>query len=300
MPAVPTAALAAAGRRPPPIACCRQRAPHHASGQQRPELVILCRPATGNPSSTGSTESAIKNSATQRSDHAQRPRLVSASTHTFVVRHRCRAAAVVPGSRAHRLDERHQDVIRDLGEQLIGRRRVRLVVAPSWHAGQVCSGGAAGLEPPDASGAGAILSSQHSGHSTCGRPCRPCPCSHTKYAAPATSSKLRPPPKGSPGALGMRRCIAVHLSLDKAARPGTIAGAAPSSVTPSGRLTARPADAARPCGRPASQRPDPAISHQGAGQRQSRYAIGPGHSSRTGSADLHAGWRFDVIVRGAL
>jgi len=28
----------------------------------------------------------------------------------------------VPGSRAHRLDERHQDLIGDLGEQLIGRR----------------------------------------------------------------------------------------------------------------------------------------------------------------------------------
>jgi hypothetical protein len=124
---------------------------------------------------------------------------------------------------------------------------VRLAVTPSWHAGQVCSGGAAGLGPPDASGAGAILSSQHSGHSTCGRPCRPCPCSHTKYAAPATSSKLRPPPKGSPGALGMRRCIAVHLSLDKAARPGTIAGADPFQCG-----TIRPIDgkACRRCPRP--------------------------------------------------
>jgi len=27
---------------------------------------------------------------------------------TATVRHRCRAAAVVPGTRAHRLDERHQ------------------------------------------------------------------------------------------------------------------------------------------------------------------------------------------------
>jgi len=165
---------------------------------------------------------------------------------------------------------------------------VRLAVTPSWHAGQACPGGAAGLGPPDAPGAGAILSSQHSGHSTCGRPCRPCPCSHTKYAAPATSSRLRPPPKGSPGALGMRRGIAVHLSLDKAARPGTIAAAGPFQGD-----TIRPIDgkACRRCprppsGRPASQRPDPAISHQGAGQRQSRYAIGPGHSSRAGSADL--------------
>ena len=124
---------------------------------------------------------------------------------------------------------------------------MRLAVTPSWHAGQACSGGAAGLGPPDASGAGAILSSQHSGHSTCGRPCRPCPCSHTKYAAPATSSRLRPPPKGSPGALGMRRCIAVHLSLDKAARPGTIAGAAPFQCD-----TIRPIDgkACRHCPRP--------------------------------------------------
>jgi hypothetical protein len=124
---------------------------------------------------------------------------------------------------------------------------VRLAVTPSWHAGQACSGGPAGSEPPDASGAGAILSSQHSGHSACGRPCRPCPCSHTKYATPATSSKLRPPPKGSPGALGMRRCIAVHLSLDKAARPGTIAGADPFQCD-----TIRPVDgkACRRCPRP--------------------------------------------------
>src|SRR5947199_5162022 len=35
----------------------------------------------------------------------------------------------------------------------------------------------------------------------------------------ATSSKLRPPPKGRPGALGMGRCIAVHLSIDTAASP---------------------------------------------------------------------------------
>ena len=124
---------------------------------------------------------------------------------------------------------------------------MRLAVTPSWHAGQTCSGGAAGPGPPDAPGAGAILSSQHSGHSTCGRPCRPCPCSHTKYAAPATSSKLRPPPKGSPGALGMRRCIAVHLSLGKAARPGAIAGAGPFQCG-----TIRPVDgkACRRCPRP--------------------------------------------------
>ena len=124
---------------------------------------------------------------------------------------------------------------------------MRLAVTPRWHAGQACSGGAAGLGPPDAPGAGAISSSQHSGHSTCGRPCRPCPCSHTKYAAPATSSKFRPPPKGSPGALGMRRCIAVHLSLDKAARPGTIAGTGPFQCD-----TIRPIDAkaCRRCPRP--------------------------------------------------
>jgi hypothetical protein len=58
---------------------------------------------------------------------------------------------------------------------------------------------------------------------------------------------LRPPPKGSPGALGMRRCIAVHLSLDKAARPGTIAGADPFQCD-----TIRPIDgkACRRCPRP--------------------------------------------------
>ena len=60
-----------------------------------------------------------------------------------------------------------------------------------------------------------ILFSQHSGHSTCGRPCRPFSCSDAKYAAPATSTKLRPPPKGRPGTLGMGRGIAVHLSIDK-------------------------------------------------------------------------------------
>ena len=83
--------------------------------------------------------------------------------------------------------------------------------------------------------------SQHSGHSACGRPCRPCSCSHTKYAAPATSTKLRPPPKGRPGALGMRGGIAVHLSIDTVARSGVIAGSpAPSSVTPSGRIDCKP------------------------------------------------------------
>jgi len=59
------------------------------------------------------------------------------------------------------------------------------------------------------------LFSQHSGHSTFGRPCRPFSCSDAKYAAPATSTKLRPPPKGRPGALSMGRGIAVHLSIDK-------------------------------------------------------------------------------------
>lgn len=53
--------------------------------------------------------------------------------------------------------------------------------------------------------------SQQIGHSTCGRPCRPCSCSHAKYAAPATSTTSRPPPKGSPGTLGIRRSMAVHL-----------------------------------------------------------------------------------------
>jgi hypothetical protein len=73
-----------------------------------------------------------------------------------------------------------------------------------WQAGQACSGGSAGLGPLDASGAGATFSSQHTEHSRCGRPCRPCPCSHTKYAAPAASTRLSPPPKGRRGPLGMR------------------------------------------------------------------------------------------------
>src|SRR5580704_8156943 len=101
---------------------------------------------------------------------------------------------------------------------------------PRRYASQACSGGSAGLEPPDASGAGEILFSQHSGHSTCGRPCRPCSCSHAKYAAPATSTKLRPPPKGRPGALGMGGGIAVHLSIDTAVRSGVIAGSRPLPV----------------------------------------------------------------------
>jgi hypothetical protein len=115
---------------------------------------------------------------------------------------------------------------------LVGRVAgvTELAVCVQGPPSQACSGGSVGLEPPDASGAGAILFSQHSGHSTCGRPCRPCSCSHAKYAAPATSSKLRPPPKGGPGALGTRRCIAVHLSIDKAARSGAIAGSRPVPV----------------------------------------------------------------------
>lgn len=141
---------------------------------------------------------------------------------------RIRLAGV--GRQAHSLDEQHQDLIHDLGEQLTGRRSARLAVTPNWLASQACSDGPAGLEPSDAPGAGAILFSQHSGHSTCGRPCRPCSCSHAKYAPPAMSSKLRPPPKGGPGALGMRRGIAVHLSIEKAARPGAIAESRPLPV----------------------------------------------------------------------
>ena len=183
---------------------------------------------------------------------------------------------------------------------------MRLAVTPGWHAGQVCSGGAAGLGPPDASGAGAILSSQHSGHSTCGRPCRPCPCSHTKYAAPATSSKLRPPPRGSPGALGMRRRIAVHLSLDRAARPGTIAGAGfqcdtirPIEVQ---GLPALPAPA-RVAGQPHSGRIR-RVFHRGAGQCQSRCAVLrasldlPGHRRcRAEGVDLRSS-RRGLCLRG--
>jgi hypothetical protein len=109
-------------------------------------------------------------------------------------------------------------------------------------AGQACSGGSAGPEPPDASGA--ILFSQQLRHSTCGRWCRPCSCSHATCAAPPTSSRSRPPPKRSPGtlgirrstALGIRRSTAIHLPIDKAARSWPIAPqAAKSSVTPPGR-----------------------------------------------------------------
>ena len=122
-------------------------------------------------------------------------------------------------------------------------RSERLAVphpTPSWRASQACSGGSAGLEPPDALGAGAILFSQHSGHSTCGRPCRPFSCSDAKYAAPATSTKVRPPPKGRPGALGMGRGIAVHLSIDKGGAIGADRREpAPSSVTPLGRIACK-------------------------------------------------------------
>jgi hypothetical protein len=64
------------------------------------------------------------------------------------------------------------------------------------------------------------LLSQQTGHSTCACPCRPCSCSHAKYAAPATSNKPGPPPKGSLGTLRIRRSIAGHLPIGKAARSG--------------------------------------------------------------------------------
>jgi len=125
---------------------------------------------------------------------------------------------------------------------------------PRWQAGQACCGGSGWLGPPDARGSGATLFSQHSGHSRCGRPCRPCPCSHTKYAAPAASTRLSLPPKGRPGALGMRGGIAVHLSIGTAARPWVIARAVPFSVAPSGWIdrTARRRSPRRPV-RPASR-----------------------------------------------
>jgi hypothetical protein len=101
-----------------------------------------------------------------------------------------------------------------IGCRLSSRRYRRAGAAgvgtPSWQASQAWPGGSAGPGPPDGSGAGSIFSSQHSGQSKWGRPCRPCPCSHTKYAAPATATTLSPPPKGRPGALGMREGIAVH------------------------------------------------------------------------------------------
>jgi ribosome-associated protein len=88
--------------------------------------------------------------------------------------------------------------------------RARLALAHLAAGNQAWPGGSAGPGPPGGSGAGSIFSSQHSGQSKWGRPCRPCPCSHTKYAAPAASTTLSPPPKGRPGALGMRAGIAVH------------------------------------------------------------------------------------------
>jgi len=107
-------------------------------------------------------------------------------------------------------------------------------LTPAGGAGQACSGGSAGLEPPGASGA--ILFSQQLRHSTCGRWCRPCSCSHATCAAPPTSSRSRPPPKRSPSTLGIRRSTTVHLPIDKAARSEPIAQqAAKSSVTPPGR-----------------------------------------------------------------
>jgi hypothetical protein len=82
----------------------------------------------------------------------------------------------------------------------------------------------------------------------CGRPCRPCSCSHKKYATPATSTRFSPPPKGRPGALGMRGGITVHLSIDTAARSGGSQGAIPFSVAPSGRIDRK--DRRRCPGRP--------------------------------------------------
>jgi ribosome-associated protein len=50
---------------------------------------------------------------------------------------------------------------------------------PSWQASQAWPGGSTGPGPPGGSGVGSIFSSQQSGQSMWGRPCRPCPCSHT-------------------------------------------------------------------------------------------------------------------------
>jgi hypothetical protein len=60
----------------------------------------------------------------------------------------------------------------------------------------------------------------------------------------------------------------VHLSIDKGARSRRSQGAAPSSVTASGRIDRKPCGAARaqPRGRPALTAPESAISHHHAGR----------------------------------
>lgn len=152
------------------------------------------------------------------------------------------------------------------------RRRLRPALT-GWHAGQACSGGSAGPEVPDASsGAGATLSSQQTGHSTCACACRPRSCSHTKYAAPATSSKPGPPPKGRPGTLGIRRSIAGHLPIGKTARTGVALAAGPFQCGTTMPICGGIIDAGASCGTPGNAEPD---------QTRSRRPVALNHRSRT-------------------
>ena len=150
-----------------------------------------------------------------------------------------------------------------------------------WRAGQACSGGSAGPELPDAGGAGAILFSQQTGHSTCACPCRPCSCSHVKYAAPATSNKPGPPPKGSPRILGIRRSMEGHLPIGKAVRSGGALAAGPFQCGTAVRICGGFIDAETSCGCPRNAGPD----QTAAGSRQPAAL---NHRSRTVSGSQSA------------
>jgi hypothetical protein len=158
------------------------------------------------------------------------------------------------------------------------RRRLRPALT-GWHAGQGCSGCSAGPEVPDAWGAEAVLFSQQTGHSMCACACRPCSCSHTKYAAPATSNKPGPPPKGRPGTLGIRRSIAGHLPIGKAARWGVALAAGPFQCGTTMPICGGIIDAETSRGRPRNAEPD---------QTRSRQPVTLNHRSRTVSGSESA------------
>ena len=116
------------------------------------------------------------------------------------------------------------------------------------------------------------MSSQQTGHSTCACACRPRSCSHTKYAAPATSSKPGPPPKGRPGTLGIRRSIAGHLPIGKTARTGVALAAGPFQCGTTMPICGGIIDAGASCGTPGNAEPD---------QTRSRRPVALNHRSRT-------------------